>query len=329
MSERVEWIDFSKGIGILLVVISHSVAAYARRTGNMAPLHSDFEKIILSFFMPLFYFLSGLFVSHLIKKNLWTVIKTRFKRLMVPYFIWGVIFLIFYGIYSRSIPLSRLMELPIRPIFVLWFVYTLFLCDITFYLFAYFTKNKLYIGLVSIFMFILGEWMNIRFNLHIDSSFYPFTSGLFTNFIYVYLGYLFSNRLLKIKLKKFTLFCMCVICFAGLYGLQTLSFTSITGISIDRFLSGVLGILLIISISLWLGRRRHSFKLVKKLGVMSMEIYLIHKILVEVFSVFFVIFTSNVYLVVIGTTVMTICVCWLAVIVVNKLGVSRILFGSK
>ena len=51
-SQRIQWIDYSKGVAILLVLIGH--CGYV--VENL-PLVS---KTILSFHMPLFFFLSGL-----------------------------------------------------------------------------------------------------------------------------------------------------------------------------------------------------------------------------------------------------------------------------
>ena len=45
--KRINWIDQAKGIGILLVVIGHM------------NIPQDLSKIIFSFHMPLFFFISG------------------------------------------------------------------------------------------------------------------------------------------------------------------------------------------------------------------------------------------------------------------------------
>ena len=66
---RVEWVDIAKGIGILLVLFNHVITAYVRRIGNVDLLSSLPVTVIASFFMPLFFYLSGLFIHSILKKN--------------------------------------------------------------------------------------------------------------------------------------------------------------------------------------------------------------------------------------------------------------------
>ena len=56
MGKRIEWIDVSKGIGIILVLIGH------------ISLNGGLNKFIYSFHMPLFFILSG-FTFNLAKKE--------------------------------------------------------------------------------------------------------------------------------------------------------------------------------------------------------------------------------------------------------------------
>lgn len=51
MSTRIEWVDIAKGFGIILVVIGHMVK------GN-----GIVGQYIWAFHMPLFFFLSGMFM---------------------------------------------------------------------------------------------------------------------------------------------------------------------------------------------------------------------------------------------------------------------------
>ncbi len=84
MSKRIEYIDIARGIGILLVVLGH----------NDFSLVSPFAyKVIYSFHMPLFFFLSGYFLNPTI--GIWSFFKKRFNSLIKPY--WFTIFLIYLG----------------------------------------------------------------------------------------------------------------------------------------------------------------------------------------------------------------------------------------
>ena len=83
MSKRIEYIDIARGIGILLVVLGH----------NDFALVSPFAyKVIYSFHMPLFFFLSGYFINPSI--GFWEFIKKRFNSLLKPYLF--TIFMIYF-----------------------------------------------------------------------------------------------------------------------------------------------------------------------------------------------------------------------------------------
>ena len=80
--QRLRFIDIAKGIGIICVIIGHTVE------------HGSFLfNVIFSFHMPLFFIVSGM----LFKKADWsTLIKKRFSSLIVPYLTTIVIFLPFF-----------------------------------------------------------------------------------------------------------------------------------------------------------------------------------------------------------------------------------------
>ena len=70
-SSRLEPIDIAKGIGIILVYIGHIPIAY------------DLRSFIYNFHMPLFFFLSGLFLNEK-KYTIQEFFKARCKSLLVP-----------------------------------------------------------------------------------------------------------------------------------------------------------------------------------------------------------------------------------------------------
>lgn len=73
-AERIEWIDIAKGIGIILVVLGHCVVK-----------EDMVHKIIFSFHMPLFFFLSGYCFRVNKYHNLNLLISRRGKALLLPY----------------------------------------------------------------------------------------------------------------------------------------------------------------------------------------------------------------------------------------------------
>ena len=83
MSKRIEYIDIARGIGILLVVMGHN---------DFSVISPFAYKLIYSFHMPLFFFLSGYFINPTVE--FWTFLRKRFNSLLKPYFF--TIFLIYF-----------------------------------------------------------------------------------------------------------------------------------------------------------------------------------------------------------------------------------------
>lgn len=109
---RIEWVDVAKGVGILLVVFGHLI------DGRSFP-----GLYIWSFHMPLFFFLSGLFMSETISLQ---AIAKRARQLLLPCFVFTAISCIVqYYVLGNSLDfLCHSLPVP------LWFLTTLFLCDV-------------------------------------------------------------------------------------------------------------------------------------------------------------------------------------------------------
>jgi fucose 4-O-acetylase-like acetyltransferase len=83
MSKRIEYLDIAKGIGILLVVLGHN---------DFEVISLFAQRFIYSFHMPMFFFLSGYFIST--STPFFDFVKKRFNALMKPYIF--TIFLIYF-----------------------------------------------------------------------------------------------------------------------------------------------------------------------------------------------------------------------------------------
>jgi len=97
--KRLAWVDYLKGIAIVLVVYRHvlvgiqrSVATAIEHGSHIPPVPEYLEHanmIFFSFRMPLFFILSGIFISgSLAKRTLKQVLGIKFENLLYPYFIW-------------------------------------------------------------------------------------------------------------------------------------------------------------------------------------------------------------------------------------------------
>ena len=87
-NNRINWIDVAKAIGILLIVLSHTLE------------NGLFRQAIFSFHVPLFFFLSGL-TYHGAKKGAW---KKRFFRLYLPYIIFSLVSIMVFAVAAHFLP---------------------------------------------------------------------------------------------------------------------------------------------------------------------------------------------------------------------------------
>lgn len=146
---RVSYIDIAKGIGILLVIIGHCV-------NKNTPIHNW----IFSFHMPFFFFVSGYFFKTERYTSFGDLIKNKGRRLLIPYTIFSILGLII----SLVIPSWR-QQIDLDGILVdvytgypklshitsTWFLISLFLCMIIWWVINYLFKNSLIrIGFIAL-----------------------------------------------------------------------------------------------------------------------------------------------------------------------------------
>lgn len=90
---RLHWVDYLKGIAIILVVYRHILIGMDRSGAFHIPQYLfDANNIFFSFRMPLFFILSGIFLGgSLAKRSPGTLLLQKFEYLFYPYLIWASI----------------------------------------------------------------------------------------------------------------------------------------------------------------------------------------------------------------------------------------------
>ena len=86
---RIKWIDIFKGCGIILIVLGHVL-----RTGV-------FRNIVYYFHVPAFFFISGITTKD--KPLNRTYIWSQFKRLMIPYYFFGIVSIAVYAVLGELV----------------------------------------------------------------------------------------------------------------------------------------------------------------------------------------------------------------------------------
>lgn len=93
---RLAWIDNLRGIGILFIVLGHVVGAGCHlSTGASQEFCDAAYKYFYAFHVPLFFVVAGM----TFKRQEWgRFFKSRFLRLLVPYFVFGVAAAVIYSL---------------------------------------------------------------------------------------------------------------------------------------------------------------------------------------------------------------------------------------
>ena len=91
-SQHYKFVDVAKGLGILFIVLGHTVPNHA------------IHQFLYSFHVPLFFLLSGF--TYKLKDNKKHFYLSKFKRLLFPYFAFSIISIIVFWAMSKVIPLS-------------------------------------------------------------------------------------------------------------------------------------------------------------------------------------------------------------------------------
>jgi fucose 4-O-acetylase-like acetyltransferase len=134
VEKRVEYVDIAKGIGIMLVVMGHN---------DFALISPFAHKLIYSFHMPMFFFMSGMFF----KPDLpfWNFLQNRFRKLLKP-FLFMILFIYFTSISFSKVSILEASRRLLKAMYgnghyldwvQLWFLPHLFVVSLLAYLFVH------------------------------------------------------------------------------------------------------------------------------------------------------------------------------------------------
>jgi fucose 4-O-acetylase-like acetyltransferase len=138
MSTRQEWVDYAKGIGIVLVVYGHLLSSgFHAGLGISAAFFSLSDSLVYSFHMPLFFFLAGLFADRsLAGRGITKFLLNKLSLLAYPYLVWSFlqasVELMFAGHTFRGADWHRFLAIPWLPWAQFWFLYALLLMYVIF-----------------------------------------------------------------------------------------------------------------------------------------------------------------------------------------------------
>ncbi len=181
MNKRLRYFDIAKGMGMVLVLVGHLQGEIL----NLSPYIIYLCTWIFSFHMPLFFIISGMLIRYKgdEKKDFGLLVRKRFQGIMVPYYLFSIIyiFIVLWGMFvDKIVPLSTLLVniwyvLGLYGMNVLWFLPAMFMGELLFlFIIKRFSKRNsllLIIGLTVIAYFL---------NLLLKGA--PFETAVFERF---------------------------------------------------------------------------------------------------------------------------------------------------
>ena len=126
---RVDWVDYAKGICIVLVVAMHSTLGVEKATGEISALHS-FIDWARPFRMPDFFLISGLFLASRIDRPWRSYLDSKVIHFAYFYVLWMSIQFLLKGhdIYLQGGAnglVAAYLNGFVEPFGTLWFIYML------------------------------------------------------------------------------------------------------------------------------------------------------------------------------------------------------------
>lgn len=94
-NKQIEWINILRGFAIFLIVFGHAIG-YSKGL-------KDVSRYLSSFYVPLFFLISGYLFNENKQEKMSTYIKRKAKRILIPYFVFAILSLIPYYLFGGEI----------------------------------------------------------------------------------------------------------------------------------------------------------------------------------------------------------------------------------
>lgn len=189
---RVVWVDYAKGICIIMVVMMHSTFDFVQAVGTEGWL-SPLVVFARPFRLPDFFLLSGLFLSLSINSSLRSFLDRKFVHFLYFYFIWMVIELGFTepGLLLQD-PAGFLAAFAfawIEPVNTLWFVHMLAI---------FFLVTRLVRRFPPMLILLLAAGLHTAFIIGWIDTQWSVPNRFFERYVYFFAGYALAPRIFAI-----------------------------------------------------------------------------------------------------------------------------------
>lgn len=275
MGKRITWIDSVKGIAILLVLLSHSMAG-----------QDLFKNWVFAFHMPIFFIICGYIVnlkySDGFKKGQFLdLLSKRWYNLLIPYFLFGLIYVIFLNVLKLYggkplVVLPYLKDLvSMKGIESLWFLPIYFFSEIVLVFFLGIFKGYSRYLIIALIVVVLSciDQTTLSWPL---SILYKVGAGS----VFVFVGYLFASNKIENKLSLPAAILLLII-FSALTVLNRGASMNAMGMAPLYFINAIFINLAFISIVRILGDRYGNNELLTFYGKNSLIVICTNNVVLE------------------------------------------------
>jgi uncharacterized membrane protein YcfT len=183
-STRIDWVDYAKGICIVMVVMMHSVLGVEKAAGDTGFMHA-FVMFAQPFRMPDFFLISGLFLAVVIDRDWRTYLDRKVVHFAYFYVLWMTIQ---FGFKAPGFAAEQgwrhvgllYLESFIEPFGTLWFIYLLPI---------FFVVTKLSRGVPPLAIWVVAAALEMA---HVKTD-WTVIDEFCARFVYFYSGYLFAS----------------------------------------------------------------------------------------------------------------------------------------
>lgn len=193
-TRRLAWIDYAKGIAILLVVLCHTINGLilAGILPRQMPVWSFLNNYFYTFQVPVFFFVSGLFAERSLRKyGPGVFLKQKVLTLLYPYLIWQtaqiILMIATEGWANHLTNLRQLLLTPVLPYMQYWFLFVLFLVYLLFTGLARVGVRRTWLPILAL-LFYAFSWVEVSWH-------WPPYFFTLRHFLYFAMGVLLSRPL--------------------------------------------------------------------------------------------------------------------------------------
>jgi fucose 4-O-acetylase-like acetyltransferase len=300
--DRHAWVDYARGICIILVCYRHTYEGLANASVLHAedyPLLKYLNVFFFSFRMPLFFIVSGIFVGlSLAKKGVIEFVKDRFRYILYPCLVWGVIQITLQLVWSDYVNADRepmdylyLLIAP-RKIEQFWYLNALFFVSILYAFLKIKAKLKPWVQLVlGIVLYAISAYCTMNY---IDIG---FLGDVFFFYPFFAVGDCISHLITNPKKHPFIatrkmFFLMLPIFFAAQYYFTSINLQHNNDYYIQHFqpalfaLIALSGCIFALNVSFLL-QEWNIARFLRVIGYHSLFIYVMHLMIIAAFRAFY------------------------------------------